>query len=178
MEEVRRWYITFSSTQPWILLCIYAALSHPFILVYHPFFPKLSHIFIPPAPLQARWLYPTLPRCFASLPTNHSSLQSIPMSHPAAAGFPQPPPLVAGEGGTDGEVLEDRVSAEEVHSKRQIIRSHPFQFCSTETGATFQLPDASFLRRTWGENQDRILRSSLNHKVKTLKKEPDRSINN
>lgn len=110
--------------------------------------PKIQPHFHPPAPLQARWLYPTLPRCRASLPTNHPSLQSIPMSHPAAASFPQPPPLVAGEGGTDGEVLEDWVSAEKVHSKRQIIRSHPFQFCSTETSATFQLPDASFLRCT------------------------------
>lgn len=96
----------------------------------------------------ARWLYSTLPRCCASPLTHYSSLQHIPMSQPAPAGFPHPPPLVASEGGADGDVLEHGVSADEVHSKWQIIRSHPFQFCCTETNSTFQLPDASFFRRT------------------------------
>lgn len=108
----------------------------------------------------ARWLYSTFPRCCASPLTHHSPPQHIPMSHSAPASFLQPSPLVASESGADGKVLKDGVPAEEVHSKWQIIRSHPFQFCCTETRSTFQLPDASFFRWTW-EKKNELSMSTL-----------------
>lgn len=92
-------------------------------------------------------LYRILPRrCAPRLPL-HRPLQSIPVSHPAPAALLQLIPLVASEGGADGQVLEDGVSAQEVHSEGQVVRTHPFQLRRAETGAAFQFADASFL---WG----------------------------
>lgn len=95
-------------------------------------------------------LYRILPRrCVSRLPL-HSPPQSVPVSRSAPAAFLQLIPLVASEGGADGEVLEDVVPAEEVHSEGQVVRSHPFQLGRAETGATLQLPDASFFRGACG----------------------------
>lgn len=99
-------------------------------------------------PHEPRWLYPTLSQRCASIPSHYSTLHHIPVSHPAPAGVLQLPPLVACEGRADGDILEDGVSADEVHSKRQVVRSHPLQFCCAETRATLQLPDASLFRGT------------------------------
>lgn len=87
-------------------------------------------------------LYSALSRYCPSL-----GFQHILWSPSVPAAFWQPTPLITVEGGTDGNVFEDVMSAEEVHSKGQIIRSHPFQLCCTQTRTPFQLSETSLF---WG----------------------------
>lgn len=117
-------------------------------------------IFLPPPTLQIHphiifctslLLYSTLPRCGASLPFQH-----ILRSPSVPAAFWQPAPLVTVEGGADGDVFEDVMSAEEVHAKGQIIRSHPFQFCRTQARTTFQLSEAPLFWGTWGAKKSQV----------------------
>lgn len=68
------------------------------------------------------------------------------MSRSAPAAVLKLPPVVAGKRRADGDVLEDGVSVEEVHPKRQVVGSHPFQFGSAEASSSFQLPDAPLLQ--------------------------------
>lgn len=140
MEVGRRWY---------------GASTHSrFLLGDSPSHSLSLFIFLPPPALQIHphvifstslLLYSTLPRCGASLPFQH-----ILWSPSVPAAFWQPAPLVTVEGGADGDVFEDVMSAEEVHSKGQIVRSHPFQFCRTQARTTFQLSEASLFWGTWG----------------------------
>lgn len=71
------------------------------------------------------------------------------MSLSALDGVLSPPPVVAREGGADGDVFEDRVSADEVHSERQVVGIHSFQLRSAEARTTLQLSDASFFQGPW-----------------------------
>lgn len=77
------------------------------------------------------------------------------MSRPPPASLLHPPPLVALEGGADGDVLEELVSADEVHCERQVVGSHPLKLCGAEAGAAFQLLDASLLEGACGDEEDR-----------------------
>lgn len=94
-------------------------------------------------------IYSTSPLLYSALPGRCAplSFQHILWSPSVPAAFGQPSPLVTIEGGADRDVFEDTMSPEEVHSKRQIISSHPFQFCCTQTRTTFQLSETSLF---WG----------------------------
>lgn len=125
MEVGRRWHGAFSSTHSRIRLHVSSSHSPSFDL------PTTS----PPCPPNpsthniystSLLLYSALPGRCASLPFQH-----ILWSPSVPAALWQPSPLVPVEGGADGDVFEDTMSPEEVHSKRQVICSHPFQFCCT-----------------------------------------------
>lgn len=103
----------------------------------------------------SRRLYGILRRRSAGRLPLHRPLQSVAVSRPAPAAVLQRLPLVAGEGGADGEVLEDGVSAEEVHSEGQLVGSHPLQLGRAQASAALQFADAAFLRGACGRRRRR-----------------------
>lgn len=73
----------------------------------------------------------------------------LPPAVPVLADSAQQVELVAGEGGTDWQVLEAAVAPEEVHSERQVVGSQPFQLRRAGASPALQLTNTPLLWSTY-----------------------------